>query len=180
MKKKKIAALFGLSILILGTFVIILIGWSLNDSQTRKNYSKQIMLGEVLGKENVVLQSTDNECGPCAIKMIFDYYDVPLSLKNIENELSLTDKGTSMLDLKRIAERKGLEAEGWKYTYEYLIHSTFPSILYVNGNHFIVADSIRQDTLYFRNPALGRMKVGKNELCEIWKGETLIFKENKK
>jgi ABC-type bacteriocin/lantibiotic exporter with double-glycine peptidase domain len=179
MNKKKKYALVGLIVLVLIVAALIVIGWKFHNSEKDDQYAFWKTPGEYLGNYGVVFQMNTNECGPCALKMIFDYYDIPISLKKIETGITLTEKGTSMLDLKKIAERNGLKAEGWRFTFDDFMRSSFPSILYVNNNHFIVADSVRQDTVYFRNPAMGRMKIGKNELCEIWKGETLVFKESK-
>ncbi|MBN1396532.1 MAG: hypothetical protein JXA06_00725 [Bacteroidetes bacterium] len=179
MNKKKKYALFGLIVMVLIVVAFIVFGLESHNSGKNDQHAFWKTPGEYLGNYGVVFQMNTNECGPCALKMIFDYYDIPISLKKIETGITLTDKGTSMLDLKKIAEKNGLKAEGWRFTFNDFTCSSFPSILYVNNNHFIVADSVREDTLYYRNPAMGRMKIGKKELCEIWKGETLVFKESK-
>ena len=175
MKQKKIIAAI---VFIVSIALLIAICWFLQSPHAGKKISDWMVDGEYLGNKGVVLQATSNECGPCALKMIFEYYNISLSLKDIEKGTDLTQNGSSMFTLKKFAELKGLKVDGWQYTLEDFMHSSFPSILYVNNNHFIVADSMRQDTVYIRNPAIGRMKIEKNKLCKIWEGETLVFKKS--
>ena len=74
-----------------------------------------MMGAEYIGNQNVVLQKNEMIVAKCA-KNDFDYYNISLSLDEIEKELGLTEKGTSMLALKEMAEVKGLKAEGWRLT----------------------------------------------------------------
>ena len=124
-----------------------------------------------------VFQMKENNCGPIALKMIFDQYNIPSSLPEIETRTNVNDMGASMLDLKEMAESKGLHAEGWRLSLDDLLKAKFPLILFVNGDHYIVADSIRSDTLYVRDPSLGKLKLQMNKLSEKWKGESLIFRK---
>jgi ABC-type bacteriocin/lantibiotic exporter with double-glycine peptidase domain len=128
------------------------------------------------GNENISTINRVNNCGPVALKMIFDHYKILSNLNEIESHIIRTDVGTSMLSLREMSEFKGLHAEGWRLTLADLPRSTFPLILFVNDNHFIVADSVTQDTLYFRDTLNGAMKLSLRKLSEKWKGETLLFK----
>ena len=118
---------------------------------------------------------SDYNCGPIALKMILDNYNIPSTLNEIENKMELKKSGTSMLSLKQYAEDKGLHADGWRLTLMDLVKATFPVILFVNGNHYVVADSVFQDTIFLRDPTLGRYKIPTSSLSRIWKGETLVF-----
>jgi hypothetical protein len=109
--------------------------------------------------------------------MIFDHYKIPSTINEIETRVKLSDSGTSMLALKDMSELKGLHAEGWRLALEDLSKATLPVILFVNGNHFLVADSVKSDTLFFRDPVFGKLRMRINKLPERWNGETLIFKK---
>lgn len=143
--------------------------------------------GEFLGTEGVVLQSKRNDCGPSALLMAFEHFGIRSSVAEIEQQLPMTNRGSSMLALKEMAELKGLRAEGWRFTLEdFLCHFTesrttgkapMPMILFIHGDHFAVVDSVRGDqVIYLRDPARGRFRFHANKLPRIWNGETLVLR----
>jgi ABC-type bacteriocin/lantibiotic exporter with double-glycine peptidase domain len=141
-----------------------------------KRFRSWWMGGEYLGSEGVVLQDKQNDCGPAALKMVFDHYDIPSTLAEIEQSVGLTAKGSSMLALKEMAELKGLRAEGWRYTLEDFLKAPKPVILFVDGDHFAVVDSVTANNdVVMRDPAIGKLKLPLKKLSRIWKGETLVF-----
>lgn len=131
--------------------------------------------GERLGNDGVVLQSQWNNCGPSALKMIFDHYGIPSSVEEIERSVGMTDAGSSMLALKEAAISKGLKTEGWKLSFNALSERPLPALMYVMNDHFVVADSIVGETVYYRDPATGRIRMTKDDFSKIWRGETLVF-----
>ena len=134
------------------------------------------MGGEYIGGEGVVLQDKHNNCGPAALKMVFDRYGIPSTLSEIEERIGLSDKGSSMLALKEMAELKGLSAEGWRYTLEDFVRVLKPVIIFLHKDHFAVVDSVTAEgSIILRDPALGRIKMQKEKLGRIWNGETLVF-----
>jgi ABC-type bacteriocin/lantibiotic exporter with double-glycine peptidase domain len=160
-----------ISILFLGACIFIVLLLSI------KGYSVQWKRNDSSENKDIFLQNKENSCGPVTLKMIFDHYKIPSTLNEIETRITSDKKGTSMLALKEMSEWKGLHAEGWQLTVEDLFKATFPVILFVNGNHFVVADSVQSDTLFFRDPVFGQLRMRKNKLPEKWNGETLIFKK---
>ena len=133
--------------------------------------------GEYEGKGGVLMQTRYNNCGPCALQMIFDYYKIPSTVDEIERNIRLTENGTTMLALKEMAELKGLHAEGWRLTSKDFLNSSFPLLLFVRNDHFVVADSICNYTVFLRDPAIGRVIIPTRKLSQIWQGEALIFNE---
>jgi ABC-type bacteriocin/lantibiotic exporter with double-glycine peptidase domain len=177
MRRRKFLALLaltGILICVTGFIVVILF---LQTPDISNKIEVWMMHADYLGSEGVLLQTKRNNCGSSALKMIFDHYHVSSSLQEIEGQVGLTDKGSSMLALKEMAEVKGLKAVGWRLTLEDLIHSAFPSILFVNRDHYVVADSVSASgDIYLRDPAIGKIRIAKQKLHRIWEGETLIFK----
>jgi ABC-type bacteriocin/lantibiotic exporter with double-glycine peptidase domain len=176
MKRKKIIAAIGLAVLLSSYGGLMFLSRVIQTKSTGKIIIAWMMDAEYIGNEGVVTQTKFNNCGPSALKMILDYYHIPSSLEEIEQGVKLSHKGSSMLALKEMAELKGLKAEGWNLTLEDFLKSSFPAVLFVNGNHFIVADSVLSDTLYLRDPSLGKIGLRVSNLPHIWKGETLVFK----
>ena len=155
--------------LVVGTIIIILLGAVFL-------FTNMFLIRIPVNDKNVVFQNKENNCGPAALKMIFNHYKIISTLPEIEAEVKLSEMGTSMFALKKMAELKGFHAEGWRLTLNDFLKITFPAILFVNGDHFIVADSVLNDTLYYRDPTNGKCKLKTNSLLKIWNGETLVIK----
>jgi ABC-type bacteriocin/lantibiotic exporter with double-glycine peptidase domain len=136
------------------------------------------MGAEYLGTKGVTMQTMANNCGPASLKMIFDHYRIPSTIAEIDKSVRLTPKGSSMLSLKEMAERKGLSAEGWRYTIGDFVKLSMPAIVFVHGDHFAVADSVTPDGfVILYDPALGKLKMSLDDFQKIWNGETLVFKK---
>jgi ABC-type bacteriocin/lantibiotic exporter with double-glycine peptidase domain len=175
-RKKKIAAACGMvSIFLLGAFLVG-IAYVVRSPECAKRFFAWQMHAEYLGVEGVVLQNRHNDCGPAALKMVLDHFAIRIPLVELERDIGLTEKGSSMLALKEMAELKGLQAAGWRFRLEDFVRSSFPAILFVNGDHYVVADSVSADgSVFLRDPGLGRLKMHKNALPGIWRGETLVI-----
>jgi ABC-type bacteriocin/lantibiotic exporter with double-glycine peptidase domain len=173
LKRKNIAIL---SLFVIGGMIFFMTIYLHSQKETNEISSRWNVNNYSINK-NVLYENSENKCGLIALKMIFDYYKIPSTLIEIESKVVSNEKGTSMYALKQMAEIKGLHAEGWRFTLEGLIKTSFPVILFVKGNHYVVADSILDDTLFLRDPTLGRFVLPLSELTKIWKGETLIFKQ---
>ncbi|PIU44321.1 MAG: hypothetical protein COS95_09495 [Ignavibacteriales bacterium CG07_land_8_20_14_0_80_59_12] len=130
-----------------------------------------------LGDSGVVIQERYNDCGPAALKMVFDHYNIHVALIEIEKSVHLTRKGSSILSLKDMAEKEALGAEGWRLSPEDFYKAAKPLIAFVRGDHFVVIDSITSDgTVHIRDPAIGKLRMSQNNFLKIWKGETLVFR----
>jgi len=176
MTHNKQRAIIGLiiSLAILSLFLIFIIINSVGD--LRNTVTSRWYGGEYLGSDGVILQDKRQNCGPAALLMVFEHFKIESSIKEIEEISGMTEIGTSMLGLKKVAETKGLQAEGWHYTREDFLSAPKPALLFVRGDHFVVADSISiNNSVYIRDPARGRYRISLNRLHRIWKGETLIF-----
>ena len=175
MTKQNRAVLTGLSIMTIAAAGLLLLLLLLDTSNGFTKASTFIIGGEYLGQDGVVMQTKQNNCGPSALKMIFDHYKIASSLDEIEKAVHLTKSGSTMRSLKELAESKGLKAAGWKLTMKDFIASPVPSLLFVHDDHFIVVDSVVGNSVFIRDPAIGKIKMTERKLQEIWKGETLIF-----
>ncbi|MDD8018324.1 MAG: cysteine peptidase family C39 domain-containing protein [Bacteroidota bacterium] len=170
MKQKKISTQIVLLAITAGIGGLISLNWFLG-----KGISASMMNAEYLGSDGVVLQTKKNNCGPSALKMIFDFYGFSVPIEEIEKNVELTEKGSSMLALKKMAESKGLKAEGWRLSPEDFMKQHFPILLFVHHNHYIIVDSAKSNDVFIRDPAIGKLKISKTKLINIWNGETLIF-----
>lgn len=148
----------------------------LNSPTVLRRVTAWWMGAQYLGTSGVVMQTQTNNCGPATLKMIFDHYGISSTIESMDSNAELTAKGTSMLTLKEMAEKRGLGAEGWRYTINDFMHAATPSIVFLHDDHFAVADSVTSDGyIILSDPALGRIKMSAHNFQKIWNGETLVF-----
>lgn len=164
-------------VLIIPPLILVGMRYVASDPEFPQKFTASIRGAEFLGQDGVVLQDKRSNCGPAALKMVFDYYEIPSTMREIERHVGLTQHGTNMLALKETAELKGLHAEGWRYALEDFLKAPLPAIVFVHNDHFAVVDSITGDGLIImRDPALGKLKIRKEGFTRSWSGETLIFR----
>lgn len=175
MSKIKIISIITISSVVVFLCGLFFFGLFLHNPHAGRRLSALMIGAEFVDTTFVVMQTKNNNCGPSALKMIFDHYRISSTVEEIENNVGLNQKGASMLALKELATVKGLHAEGWKLSLEDFAHIQFPVLMFVHNDHFVVADSVVNNEVFIRDPAIGRLKIHKNKLCNIWKGEILVF-----
>jgi len=171
MKRKK--RYIGIAIVVLAAGVVNS-WWIVHPAIFKQNIPDGYAEGEYQGTDGVLMQSSYNDCGPAALQMIFDHYGIPSTVDEIERTVQPKGDGVTMLALKRMAEEKGLRAEGWRLTLGDLTKASFPLLLFVHNDHFVVGDSMDNRMIFLRDPAIGRIKMPTFNLPQIWRGETLI------
>jgi ABC-type bacteriocin/lantibiotic exporter with double-glycine peptidase domain len=174
------------SVITVGVIVFLAVGFALavsarfSDPTSVYEMAARERGGSYLGLNGVTMQDKNNTCGPAALKMIFDAHGKKAQLSELERDGDTVRAGWSMQSLKKIAERYGLQAEGWRLDLDALCRCRFPVILFVENRHFVVADGVDSAAFYYiRDPAIGRIKIHRRALGRIWTGETLVFGENR-
>jgi peroxiredoxin len=113
-----------------------------------------------------------------SLRMIFESFQISPATGDCAKEITLEGTRASMLTLKRIAECKGLKAEGWRYSLADLVSAPKPAIVFIETNHFAVVDSVSKSILiYLRDPWTGHRTLKKEEFEAIWDGRTLVFSQ---
>ena len=126
--------------------------------------------------KGVILQSSINDCGPAALKIILSSYGIDTGIRDLSSHFRLTPKGTSMLDLRNISMKMGLRAKSWSIHPEDLSLVPLPAIAFVNKNHFVVLRRfITPEVLEVDDPALGRIQWQSRSFKKAWSGEMLVF-----
>lgn len=124
-------------------------------------------------------------CGPICLRIAAARLGTALDITQLIKDCELTDKGTSLLRLKQVAEKYGLQAEGVRLTWQELVKTNAPVIVYLNKSHFCCIDPRE------RNPENGRQArmycpgktaqwIGQNDITKSWHGESLVIRNQKK
>jgi uncharacterized protein len=133
-------------------------------------------------QENVVVQQWDTSCGAAALATLLRYqHGLALSEKQIaEGMLRRSDPlkvklrgGFSLLDLKRYADRQGLEGIGYLNVGLHDLVDMAPAIVpvVVRGYpHFVVVRGKAHDKVLIADPAFGNRTMDVHTFQKAWQG----------
>ena len=150
-----------------------------------------------LQRSGVVMQAYDYSCGAAALATILTYgldeatdeswvLQTVLQSANEGERALLTQKGLSLLDLQRIAEKRGLKAQGFRIRADQLAKLTRPVIVYIKPNgyeHFAVLKGVRGDRVYLADPSQGNVRMPLYRFFDMWADESgrgIIFAVERK
>ena len=160
---------------------------SLNTGLTRSE--KTLHSWQALRDQNVVIQRYDYSCGAGALATLMSYYfgdDITeeeilfgiLGSMTKEEVLDREEKGFSLLDLKRYAEKRGYQAVGVKLKYASLKQLKGPVLVYLKKDdykHFAVLKGVVGDRVYLADPSRGNVRMAVFRFVEEWSGVALIL-----
>jgi predicted double-glycine peptidase len=145
-----------------------------------------------LRDRNVVRQGFDYSCGAAALATLISYglsdpvteREIILEILNSldRDEESLRHKeGFSLLDLQRVAQRRGYKAQGFRIAPEYLDKLQGPVIVFIKPQgyeHFAVLKGTAGDRAYLADPSLGNVRRALYDFLDMWlepDGKGIIF-----
>ena len=133
------------------------------------------MGAEFLGTERVTFQSAMNDCGPAALTMLLNDRGAAVTEEELLSVMTLSEHGATMQQMADAAQRYGVMLTGWSLNADDLPSSQFPMILLLRRPHYIVADSVRDDMVFIRDPSVGRMRIAMAVLKKVWEGNALVL-----
>lgn len=172
MKMRKVA---GSSVVALTAVSLVGCSALLQDSndraEARKSWPALHTLKEIRDK-NVVKQALDYSCGAAALATLLVYYyaeatsegeilQLLQSTLTPEEQAEKAQRGFSLLDLKKVAQKKGYRAAGFKLTPEQLTRLVAPVIAFVEPQgykHFAVIRGVQNGMVYLADPARGNLR----------------------
>ena len=122
------------------------------------------------------LQAKTNTCGPAVLAYILTFFGEEINEKDVVDKVILTEKGTSMLELKNAALTYGFDAYGVKATYGALLHEPLPAIAYINDSHYVVVNDITDSSVFIFDPAIGHVKLARQTFELAWNGYLLLVR----
>lgn len=131
---------------------------------------------EYLGRSGVEIQQNGEDCGITALQMVLEARGVPArTLDSARAAVLRRADGSSMEELKELAERRGVRAEGWHMDLRGLARAPLPAVVHL-ADHFAVVDRVYPDgRVEMRDPSLGRIRVSAEDFDDIWTGNVLLF-----
>jgi len=145
-----------------------------------------------LRDQNVVKQRYDFSCGSAALATLLQYgfgetvteRQILLGLfNNLSNEEKLIRQktGFSLLDLQRVAQARGYNAQGFRLAPEQLSLLGGPVIVFIEPRgykHFAVLRGVRDGRVYLADPSRGNIRMPVYNFLKDWlqaDGKGIIF-----
>ena len=163
---------------------------AIGDAGLRVDVSPRSM--KDLRDQNVVKQRFDFSCGAAALATLLKYgfgaditerqllVDMFESLSNDEKEIRRRS-GFSLLDLQRVAQAHGYNAQGFRLDPEQLTMLGGPVIVFIEPRgykHFAVLRGVRGDRAYLADPSRGNVRQALYAFLDSWvqdDGKGIIF-----
>jgi predicted double-glycine peptidase len=137
--------------------------------------------------ENVVPQAHDLSCGAAAMATLLKYYyhedideqEIIDAIFEFGDEEKISRDGFSMLELKKYAEKKRYNVQGFLLKdVNVLSKVDLPFIALINVGtylHFVVVRGVDGGTVFIADPAFGNLRVDLDQFARAWKKKTAFF-----
>lgn len=122
------------------------------------------------------LQAKKNSCGAAVLAYIFSYFGKSVAEEDLIPQMTMTEDGTSMLELKKVAIRNEFQAIGVKANYNALMKEPLPVIAYINDSHYVVVNKITPYQVWLFDPAIGHVKILRSLFEQAWNGYLLLLR----
>ncbi|MFT4254673.1 MAG: ATP-binding cassette domain-containing protein [Caulobacter sp.] len=119
-------------------------------------------------------QINAGECGAACLNTVLTMRGAPGFLNKARYERLISAEGSTLLDIKKMAEAEGATCEAHFVELDALAKLPLPAILHWNFNHFVVLLEIGSRYVVF-DPAVGRMRLDAEQFSASFTGYCLVF-----
>ena len=114
------------------------------------------------------------DCGAAALAMVLELHGKPVPFDDVRNVTGTGRDGVDAATLVAAAKWYGLDARGVRTEVEDLAVLPQGAMLFWDLSHFVVLDGVRRTGIDIVDPALGRRRVGWDEVRASYSGVALL------
>lgn len=131
-------------------------------------------------KYPVINQASEEDCGVACLATIVKYYGKNFSLNRIRELVGTGKTGTTLLGLRKGAEKLGFNGRSAQASPEIVdqLHEiTLPAIIHWQGYHYVVLYAQKNKQYIIADPAVGIRYIDKEELLANWNDGLILLLE---
>ena len=129
-----------------------------------------------VAKVPVIMQMEALECGAACLAMILAYYQKWIPLEQVRLDCGVSRDGSNMKNVFLAGQHYGLNVHGYRMEPEGLKENgTFPCIIHLEFNHFVVLDGFKNGKAVLNDPARGIVQIPMERFDESFTGLVLTF-----
>ena len=115
------------------------------------------------------------ECGAACLSMILRYYGCWVSIEELRDACGVSRNGCTASGILMAARQFGLKGGGFRTSAEKLRMAPVPCVLYWNGDHFVVLEGFRKNTVLINDPIIGHRRISVEDLEASFSGVMLCM-----
>lgn len=133
-------------------------------------------LGTLFRSEIPFVQQTQaTDCGAACLTMVLGYFGRHVYIEEVRNVLAVGRDGVSALAIIDAAASFDLSGRGVRIDVDDLDELDPGTILHWDLAHFVVFDRVEGDAVFVLDPAVGRRRIGHEEVSKSFSGVALLL-----
>jgi ATP-binding cassette subfamily B protein RaxB len=136
-------------------------------------FLSSLRLGFGRSRAPLLLQTEAAECGLASLAMVAAYHGLHTDLPSLRQRFQISLKGSTMVDLTRMAGQMQLNARALRAEMAHLPQLQLPCVLHWDLNHFVVLADIRGGKAVIHDPARGVRRMNMDEVSRHFTGVAL-------
>jgi hypothetical protein len=149
-------------------------------------FTKEVKSFKERRMTQVIPQTADYSCGAAAMATLLHYHfghdikeqEAILGMFEHGDKEGIRQRGFSMLDMKRFAQSRGLQVEGFQVTdMDTLKNLTVPVITLIDAasyKHFVVLRKVDDRFAYLSDPSWGNRRIPLEDFGNVWNKVILV------
>jgi HlyB family type I secretion system ABC transporter len=134
-----------------------------------------VKTGKRIRRFPLVYQIDEMDCGAACLAMVCRHFGRKVSLARIRQLVHTSLDGSSLRGLCEAASELGLAARSVKASPVNFAKMPLPAIIHWEGNHWVVLYHVSESHAWLVDPAIGYVKVTRQELLANWSGYAALF-----
>lgn len=117
-------------------------------------------------KIKLLEQTSPAECGLCCLYMILEYLGIRENFFKLKSKINIGRNGLYLKDIKEIASTYGVLLKTYRID-SLTEKSSFPLMIYLENNHFIILEEVKKRKYKILDPAIGKYTLDEEEFLSL-------------